>query len=101
MYACGAMPETFTPPLAVVLALPAAMPATCVAWPDCTGSKGLRAYFQLVLAGANARATITFAVVKAICPLGKPGGIVYPAGAKYGCVWSTPSSRIAILTPAP
>ena len=48
---------------AFVPAFPAAMPATCVAWPDSTGSNGFSAYFHVVPAGANARATITFAVV--------------------------------------
>ena len=65
-----------------VPAFPAAMPATWVACPDSTGSNGLRAYFQVVPAGAKARATITFAVVYAACPFGKPAGIVYPAGEK-------------------
>ena len=33
----------------------------------------------------------------AVWPLGKPGGIVYPAGEKYGWVWSTPSSMMPIF----
>ena len=57
------MPETVAPPLAGVPALPAAIPATWVACSDWSGSNGLRAYFHVVPAGANARATITFAVV--------------------------------------
>ncbi len=95
------MPETLTFPFAVVLALPAAMPATCVPCPDWAGSKGRRAYFHVVPAGAKARATITFAVVYAACPLGYPAGIAYPAGEKYGWRWSTPSSMIAIFKPSP
>ena len=63
MYACGAIPETLAPPLAVVPASPAAIPATCVACSDWIGSKGLRAYFHVAPAGAKARATITLAVV--------------------------------------
>ena len=62
MYARGATPETVVLPVEVP-AFPAAMPATCVACPDSTGSNGLPAYFQVVPAGAKARATITFAVV--------------------------------------
>ena len=70
------MPETLTPPVAAVPAFPAAIPATWVACPDWTGSKGLRAYFHVMPAGANARATITLAVVYAAWPFGKPAGIV-------------------------
>ena len=59
------------------------------------------AYFHAGVAGANARATITLAVVYAVLPFGKPAGIVKPAGAKNGCVWSTPSSMIPIFIPFP
>jgi hypothetical protein len=59
------------------------------------------ACLQRVEGGAKALATITFLVVKAAFPRGKPAGIVYPAGAKKGCVWSTPSSRTAIFIPSP
>ena len=44
--------------------------------PGLDGSKGLRAYFHVMPAGANARATITLAVVYAAWPFGKPAGIV-------------------------
>jgi len=47
-----------------------------VACSDCSGSKGVFAYFQVFVGGENARAAITFAVVNAVFPLGKPGGIV-------------------------
>ena len=50
-------------PWASVFALPAAMPATCVPCEDSSGSNGFDAFFQAGLAGGNARATITFAVV--------------------------------------
>ncbi len=40
-------------------------------------------------------------VVYAVWPFGKPSGIVYPVGSKNGCRWSTPSSMIPILIPAP
>ena len=76
MYARGATPETVRPPAAVVaVALPAAMPATCVPCADCRVER-LPAYFQVAPGGGKARATITFAVVNAVCPFGKPAGIV-------------------------
>ena len=56
-------------------ALPAAIPATCVPWKECSVSNGFEAFFQAGRGGGNARATITFAVVYAVCPFGKPGGI--------------------------
>jgi hypothetical protein len=62
MYALGAMPLTRVP-CAEVSAFPAAMPATCVAWPYSSGSKGFAALGQVAPGGGNARATITFAVV--------------------------------------
>src|SRR5579872_4050542 len=104
MYAIGAMPETryFVPfSIAVVPKSPAAMPATCVAWSELTGSNGMRAYFQVSPAGVNARATITFGVVYAVFPFGKPGGYDRPDGSKNGCCWSTPSSMTPILIPWP
>jgi len=55
---------------------PAAMPATCVPCSLFSGSNGRLAYFHCGVGGANARATITLAVVKAGSPLGKPAGIV-------------------------
>ena len=64
-------------------------------------SKGFAALRHVGLAGANARATTTFGVVKAVCPFGKPCGYENPAGLKKGCVWSTPSSMIPILIPFP
>ena len=75
MYARGAMPPIRVPS-AGVFAFPAAIPATWVAWPDCSGSNGRPAYRQVAPGGGNARATITFAVVKAVCPFGNPAGIV-------------------------
>ena len=44
---------------------------------------------------------MTFAVVYSAWPRGYPGGIAYPAGSKKRCRWSTPSSMIPILIPAP
>src|SRR4029450_8431909 len=44
---------------------------------------------------------MTFAVVNAVFPLGKPGGIAYVLGLKNGGAWSTPSSMIPILIPLP
>src|SRR6266480_7762949 len=99
MKARGATPETGRPLSCVVLQSPAAIPATCVACSELTGSNGREAYFQDSPGGGNARATITFAVVKALFPLGKPLGIVKPAGLKKACAWSTPSSMIPILIP--
>ena len=64
MYARGAMP-LMRSPFASVFAFPAAMPATWVAWPELSGSKGALAYFHSAPGGAKARATITFAVVNA------------------------------------
>ena len=84
-----------------MLAFPAAIPATWVAWPESSGSNGRPAYFQVAPAGGKARATITLAVVYAAWPFGKPSGIVYPDGSKNACFWSTPSSMIPILIPAP
>ena len=75
-YAFGAIPETETVRLTAVPLLPAAIPATCVACSESSGSNGSAAYFQVVLAGGNARATITFAVVNARFPFGYPAGIV-------------------------
>ncbi len=63
-------------PFASVFASPAAMPATWVAWPEYFGSNGRLAFLQVAPGGGNDRATITFAVVNAVCPFGKPGGIV-------------------------
>ena len=77
------------------------MPATFVAWSESTGSKGVFAYFHVGSAGANARATITFGVVYAVFPFGKPGGYVKFAGLKKMCVWSIPSSMIPIFIPWP
>jgi len=37
-------------------------------------SNGVLASFQVSPAGANARATITFGVVKLVFPFGKPAG---------------------------
>jgi hypothetical protein len=49
----------------------------------------------------KALATITFGVVKAVLPLGKPGGYAKPVGLKNWFVWSIPSSTTPILIPAP
>ncbi len=49
----------------------------------------------------KALATITFALVKARWPFGKPRGIRYPRARKNGCVRSSPSSMIPIFTPFP
>ena len=77
MYAIGAIPDTlsFAPWRAAgVLKSPAAMPATCVACWELTGSNGVLAYFQVSPGGVNARATMTFGVVNRVFPLGKPAG---------------------------
>src|SRR5581483_846442 len=100
--ALGAIPESGPrPAIAPAEKLPAAIPATWVPCSDSSGSNGRFAYFQVVVGGAKARATITFGVVKAVSPFGNPAGIVYPAGLKNGCAWSTPSSMIPIFTPLP
>src|SRR5438874_8177202 len=49
----------------------------------------------------NERATITFAVVYAAFPFGKPGGYEKPVGSKNGCRWSMPWSMIPIFIPSP
>ena len=60
---------------------PAAIPATCMPWKECTGSKGLPAWGQPALRGANARATITLGLVYATIAFreprrhGEPGGV--------------------------
>jgi hypothetical protein len=100
MYARGATP-LIRLPSASVFAFPAAIPATWVPWLDCSGSNGFPACGQVAPGGGKARATITFAVVYAACPFGKPAGMVYPAASKNRWVWSTPSSMIPILIPAP
>ena len=75
MYARGALPESVPrPSTGAARTLPAAMPATCVPCCDCSGSNGLRACCHFVVAGANARAAITFGVVKLRWPFGKPAG---------------------------
>src|SRR5258708_6737843 len=104
MYAAGATPErTGCPANAVAFVpwSPAAIPATCVPCSEFSGSNGVFAYFHVGLAGANARATITFAVVNDVFPFGNPAGIVKPAGSRNGCVWSTPSSMTPIFIPWP
>jgi hypothetical protein len=58
-------------------------------------------YFQVDVAGVKAFATITFGVVYAVLPRGKPAGYVKPVGSKYGCDWSSPSSMMAIFSPPP
>jgi hypothetical protein len=68
------MPETTPRAPADVFALPAAIPATWVAWLDCSASKGFVALRHFGDAGANARAAITFGVVNAVLPRGKPAG---------------------------
>ena len=77
------------------------MPATWVPCSEFSESNGFAALRHAGRAGANARATITFGVVYAVCPFGKPCGKAKPAGLKNGWVWSTPSSRIPILIPLP
>ena len=88
-------------PSASVSRFPAAIPATCVPWLDCSGSNGLEAWRQVAPGGGKARATMTFAVVYPAWPRGYPAGIAYPVGSKNRCRWSTPSSMIPILIPAP
>jgi hypothetical protein len=51
--------------------------------------------------GGNARATMTFAVVYAFCPLGNPAGMLKPLGLKKAWWKSTPLSMIPILIPCP
>ena len=50
----GATPEIVVP-CASAPWLPAAMPATCVAWNDPVGSNGTLAYFDVGAAGVNVR----------------------------------------------
>src|ERR1051325_698844 len=100
------MPETLMEPEpsgfgAFVPWSPAAIPATCVPCTELTGADGSFASLLLGLAGGNERATITFALVYAAFPLGKPVGIGYPAGEKNVCRQSIPSSTIPILIPWP
>ena len=52
------------------------MPATWVACSEFSGSNGRLANFHFGERGANARATITFLVVKRFCPFGNPRGIL-------------------------
>ncbi len=75
MYACGATPEMSRPPTTVP-SLPAAMPATCVPWLDSSPSNARPAPLVCAPGGGKARATMTFADVNRVCPLGKPVGIV-------------------------
>ena len=89
------------PPLVRVSALPAAIPATCVPWDDSAPSKASDAPRGFGPAGGKARATMTFAVVKRVCPLGKPGGIVYPAGSKNGWLLVDPGVDDPDLHPLP
>ncbi len=79
MYARGATPESpvvcgWSPPAgAVVPALPAAMPATCVPWNEFCGStaSGVRSSAPVP---TKERATITFGDVHFVPPFGKPAG---------------------------
>jgi hypothetical protein len=56
-------------------------------------------FFQCTPGAGKARATITFGVVYAVFPFGKPAGYEKPAGSKYGWAWSIPSSMIPIFRP--
>src|SRR6478735_11326474 len=100
MYARGATPE-MRRPAAAVSTFPAAIPATCVPWLESSGLNASRALGEVTPLGANTRATITFAVVNRSWPFGKPEGIVYPDGSKYGWLGSTPESMIPIFMPWP
>ncbi len=83
-----------------MFASPAAMPETCVPWNDAERSSGSWPPGPEPGPG-KARATITFGVVYAVLPFGKPGGYEKPLGLKNGFVWSIPSSTTPILIPAP
>ena len=87
---------------AVVPALPATTPATCVPWNEKLRSSGRRP-FSPAAGAAKLRATITFGEVKRndVSPLGKPGGNAYPSGERNGFVTSMPSSTIATFIPSP
>ena len=81
-------------------ASPAAIPATWVPWNEALRSSGSRPALPDPGPGYE-RATITFGVVYATWPRGKPAGKVYPAGSRKVLVWSIPSSTTAIFTPWP
>ena len=68
------MPDRWIPVRLTVPSSPAAMPATCVPCSDEPWSNGSLAGAYVVPGGANARATITFGVVYAVCPFGNPVG---------------------------
>src|SRR5881296_899340 len=101
MYARGATPERFAvagwsiPAGAVVPASPAAIPATCVPCGS-VGSNASRPALSVTGAG-KFRATITFADVFVVSPLGKPAGYEYPSAFRNGLRQSTPVSTTAIL----
>ena len=66
------------------------------------GRRAWRRARQVAPGGGNARATITFAVVYARLALREAGGHrVAGRVEERGAVWSTPSSMIPILIPAP
>ena len=80
-YAFGATPERVrtAPRIFACIRSPGAIPATCVAWNDRPASYGFVSFGERAIAGdsrggGNARATITFGVVKAVCPFGNPAG---------------------------
>ena len=68
------MVSGWSPPLgAVVPALPAAIPATCVPWNEACRSSARRLRSSAPTP-TKARATITFGVVHLVPPFGKPAG---------------------------
>ena len=72
MNARGATPDTVRP-VACVRAFPAAIPATCVPCEELSPSNASAAFSYRAPGGGNARAAITFAVVKRCWPFGKTG----------------------------
>src|SRR4029079_19837628 len=69
-------------------------------WSDASGSTGSRPD-EPACGRGNTRATITFAVVAVVIPLGKPAGYENPDGSKKLFVWSIPSSTTAIFSTVP
>ncbi len=86
---------------AVVFATPPITPATNVPWKEFVSSSGCRDSDVDSLSGKNARATITFGVVKPGTPRGKPAGNDMPSPLRNGCLGSMPSSTTATFTPSP
>ena len=85
---------------AVVFSTPPMTPATNVPWNEVDSSSGCLDS-EVEFSGKNARAAMTFGVVKPGVPFGNPAGKLMPVGSRNGWFGSTPSSTTPTFTPPP